>query len=99
MFNDQSLVHEDMRAFFQDFPPRSHPMGILSSMLNAMRSFYPEIQIASEEEFNMTVARIISKVRTMAAMSYKISKGHHVVYPNHKLDFCSNFLNMRRTAE
>lgn len=94
MFNDQSLVHEDMRAFFQDFPRRSHPMGILSSMLNAMRSFYPEIQTASEEEFNMTVARIISKVRTMAAMSYKISRGHRVVYPNQKLDFCSNFLNM-----
>ncbi|NJL58800.1 MAG: citrate (Si)-synthase, partial [Desulfobacteraceae bacterium] len=93
-FNDQSLVHEDMRTFFQNFPPRSHPMGILSAMLNALRSFYPEIQLGSEEEFNLTVARIISKVRTMAAMSYKISKGHRVVYPSQKLDFCSNFLNM-----
>lgn len=94
MLNDNSLVHEDMRTFFEAFPRGSHPMGILSSMVNALRGFYPEIRIGSEEEFNKTVARIISKVRTMAAMSYRISKGYKVVYPRPDLDYCSNFLNM-----
>ena len=43
MLNDHSLVHEDMRHFFENFPRRAHPMGILSSMVNALRTFYPEI--------------------------------------------------------
>ncbi len=94
MLNDNSLVHEDMRTFFEAFPRGSHPMGILSSMVNALRSFYPEIRTDSEEEFHKTVARIISKVRTMAAMSYRISKGYKVIYPRPDLDYCSNFLNM-----
>lgn len=95
LLNDQSLVHEDMQGFYQQFPPRSHPMQILSSMVNALRSFYPELKTAShEEEINIMVARLISKVRTMAAMSYKISRGHKVVYPRPDLTYCANFLNM-----
>jgi citrate synthase len=95
MLNDHSLVHEDMRAFFENFPRRAHPMGILSSMVNALRAFYPEIpERSEEEEINVTFTRLISKVRTMAAMSYKISRGHRVVYPRHDLEYCANFLNM-----
>jgi citrate synthase len=93
LFNDHSLVHEDMQIFYQNFPRASHPMGILSSMVNALRSFYPELQII-EEEINITVTRLLSKVRTMAAMSYKISRGHKVVYPRPDLSYCANFLNM-----
>ncbi|MFH2219845.1 MAG: citrate synthase [Pseudomonadota bacterium] len=93
LFNDQSLVHEDMQNFYHNFPRGSHPMGILSSMVNALRSFYPELQII-EEEINITVTRLLSKVRTMAAMSYKISRGHKVVYPRPDLSYCANFLNM-----
>jgi len=55
-------------------------MGILSSMVNALRFFYPEIS-DHEEEINMTTTRLLSKVRTMAAMSYKISRGHRVSIP------------------
>jgi citrate synthase len=95
ILNDQSLVHEDMRAFFENFPRRAHPMGILSSMMNALREFYPELPRESEaEEINLTFARLLSKVRTMAAMSYRISRGHKVVYPRHDLSYCANFLNM-----
>jgi len=95
MLNDHSLVHEDMREFFESFPRRAHPMGILSSMVNALRAFYPELpEISEEEEIDLTFARIISKVRTMAAMSYKISRGHRVVYPRHDLTYPANFLNM-----
>jgi citrate synthase len=93
LLNDHSLVHEDMRAFYESFPRSSHPMGILSSMANAVKSFYPELQNL-EEEINMTVTRLLSKIRTMAAMSYKISRGHKVVYPRPDLAYCANFLNM-----
>lgn len=95
MLNDHSLVHEDMRAFFENFPRGAHPMGILSSMVNALRAFYPELpERSEEEEINITFARLLSKVRTMAAMSYKISRGHKTVYPRHDLGYCANFLNM-----
>lgn len=95
MLNDHSLVHEDMRAFFEHFPKQAHPMGILSSMVNALRAFYPKIsEMSLEKDINITVTRLISKVRTMAAMSYKIFKGHRVVMPRHDLTYAANFLNM-----
>jgi citrate synthase len=93
--NDHSLVHEDMRTFFEHFPHGAHPMGILASMVNALRAFYPEIPQRSEaEEINITFARLLSKLRTLAAMSYKISTGRKVVYPSYRLSYCANFLNM-----
>ena len=95
MLNDHSLVHEDMRHFFESFPRGAHPMGILSSMVNAMRAFYPELpERSEEEEINVTFTRLLSKLRTMAAMSYKISRGHKVIYPRHDLTYAANFLNM-----
>jgi citrate synthase len=93
MLNDQSLVHEDVQIFFQNFPRQSHPMGILSAMVNALRSFYPEL-MADDEGFEITFVRLLSKVRTMAAMSYKISRGHKVIYPRPDYTYCANFLNM-----
>jgi citrate synthase len=95
LLNDQSLVHEDMRAFFENFPRSTHPMGILSSMVNALRAFYPSLpERSEEEEINMSFTRLISKVRTMAAMSYKIFMGHRLVYPRHDRTYAANFLNM-----
>lgn len=95
LLNDHSLVHEDMRHFFENFPRRAHPMGILSSMVNALRGFYPELpERTEEEEINVTLTRLLSKVRTMAAMSYKISRGHKAVYPRHDLTYAANFLHM-----
>ncbi|SLM32473.1 Citrate synthase 1 [Desulfamplus magnetovallimortis] len=93
MLNDFSLLHEDMKAFYQNFPSKAHPMGILSAMLNALRSFYPEL-IDLEEDLNQTFLRLISKVRTMAAMAYKISRGHATVYPRSDYSYCANFLHM-----
>jgi len=95
LLNDHSLVHEDMKAFYTKFPRASHPMGILSAMVNALRSFYPELNNQTEEEEIMiTMTRLMAKIRTMAAMSYKISRGHKVVYPRPDLSYCENFLNM-----
>ncbi len=91
--NDFSSLHENMKAFYQSYPSKAHPMGILSAMVNAMRSFYPEL-IDIEEEMNKTVLRLISKIRTMAAMAYRISKGERVIYPRPDLCYCANFLNM-----
>jgi len=91
--NDYSMIHEDMQDFFRNFPRASHPMGILSPMVNALRSFYPEL-MTTEETINATLLRLLSKIRTMAAMSYKISKGHKVVYPRQDYTYCENFLNM-----
>jgi citrate synthase len=95
MLNDHSLVHEDMRHFFERYPKGAHPMGILASMVNALRAFYPEIPETSEEdEIEKMFARLLSKLRTMAAMSYRISMGLPVVYPSCYLSYCANFLNM-----
>ena len=93
MLNDQSMVHEDMQFFFQNFPRLSHPMGILSAMVNALRSFYPEL-IETERDFEKVFIRLLSKIRTMAALSYKISMGHKVIYPRTDYTYCANFLNM-----
>ena len=95
LLNDNSLVHEDMKAFYMKFPRASHPMGILSAMVNALRSFYPELNNQTEEEEVMiTMTRLMAKIRTMAAMSYKISRGHKVIYHRPDLTYCENFLNM-----
>jgi citrate synthase len=73
--NDFSPIHENMKAFYQNYPPKAHPMGILSAMVNAMRAFYPEL-MDHEEEMNKTYLRLISKIRTMSAMAYRISLGN-----------------------
>ncbi len=93
LLNEHSLVHEDMQFFFQKYPRASQPMGILAAMVTALKSFYPYLENI-EEEINITVTRLLSKIRTMAAMSYKISRGHRVVYPRSDLMYCENFLNM-----
>jgi len=93
LLNEYSIVHEDMKLFYQNFPRGSHPMGILSAMVNAVKFFYPELHDIQEEN-NVTVTRLLSKLRTMAAMSYKISRGHKVIYPRPDLSYCANFLNM-----
>lgn len=93
MLNDASLLHENVQVFYQNFPRASHPMGILSAMVNAVRSFYPELDDDSDN-MPQKYLNLISKVRTMAAISYKISRGHKVVYPRHDYSYCANFLNM-----
>ncbi|GAA4386762.1 citrate synthase [Hymenobacter koreensis] len=99
-FNGQiarhTLVHEDMRKIFDGFPSSAHPMGILSSLVSALTAFYPESldPNQSEEEMNLNIKRLIAKISTIAAWSYKNSVGHPVNYPKNKLDYVSNFLHM-----
>jgi citrate synthase len=93
MLNDNSLVHTDLKTFYQNYPRGAHPMGILSSMVNTLKAFYPTLETV-EEEINITMTRLLAKLRTMAAMSYKISRGHEIVFPRADLTYCENFLNM-----
>jgi citrate synthase len=91
--NQHSMIHEDMHHFFTGFPPNSHPMAILSAMVTSLSSFYPYLSY-DDPTFDITEARLLSKVRTIAAFSYKKSRGEPVVYPRHDLSYCANFLNM-----
>ena len=95
MLNINSMLHEDMRHFFDHFPRGAHPMHILSTMINALAAFYPNVDLKSlSEDIDQSTARLISIVRTMAAFAYKKSIGEPVVYPRHDLSYCANFLNM-----
>ena len=89
-----SLIHEDMKRFFEGFPSTAHPMAVLSSMVLALSSYYPEATADSQEHMEMTIARLLAKVRTIAAFAYKKSIGQPVVYPKNSLSYCANFLNM-----
>lgn len=94
LLNEHSLIHEDMKDFFSHYPEHSHPMAILSAMAVSLSSFYPELGESHKEDLAMTVTRLISKLRTIAAFSYKKSIGDPAVYPQHGLSYCENFLNM-----
>jgi len=90
-----SLIHEDMKHFFEGYPSTAHPMAILSSMVCSLSSFYPEaLDADNKEQIDITIARLLAKVRTIAAFSYKKSIGQPFVYPQNSLSYCANFLNM-----
>ncbi len=91
-----SLVHEDMKHFFEFFPSNAHPMGILSAMVNSLSTFYPKSQDPHrpQHEVLRTVYRLIAKMPTLAAISYKNNLGHPYMYPSNKLGYVENFLYM-----
>ena len=81
-----SLLHEDMKRFFDGFPSTAHPMAVLSSMVCSLSTYYPEDHdISDQESMDRTYARLISKVRTIAAYAYKKSIGQPFVYPQNHL--------------
>ena len=94
LLNQHSMIHEDMRNFFRNYPEHAHPMSVLSAMVVSMSAFYPELDNAGGEETDMTVTRLLSKMRTVAAFSYKKSIGEPFIYPSHRFSYCENFLNM-----
>ncbi len=90
-----SLIHEDMKRFFDGFPSTAHPMAVLSSMVVSLSSFYPDaLDVDNKEQIDITIARLLAKLRTIAAFAYKKSIGHPFVYPKNSLSYCANFLNM-----
>jgi len=93
LLNRHSMLHEDMNLFFRNYPEHAHPMAVLSAMVVSLSSFYPELENEGEEK-SLAATRLLSKVRTIAAFSYKKSVGEPVVYPSSKLKYCENLLNM-----
>jgi len=91
-----TLVHEDMKRFFEAFPAQAHPMGVLSSMVSSLATFYPESldPNRSAEAKNLTIQRILAKLPTLSAWSYKNSIRHKVMYPRNNYNYCENFLHM-----
>lgn len=87
-----SLIHEDMKKFFEGFPPTAHPMGILSSMVNSLSAFYPDGGF--EQDVNLNIIRLIAKLNTIAAFSYKKSIGQPYIYPRNDLSYTADFLHM-----
>jgi citrate synthase len=90
-----SLIHEDMKHFFEGFPSGAHPMAVLAAMVVSLGTYYPDaLDVENKEQVDVTIARLISKVRTIAAFAYKKSIGQPFVYPKNSLKYCGNFLNM-----
>jgi citrate synthase len=90
-----SLIHEDMKRFFDGFPSTAHPMAVLSSMVVSLSSFYPDaLDVDNKDQIDITIARLLAKLRTIAAFAYKKSIGQPFVYPKNSLSYCANFLNM-----
>ncbi len=91
-----TLIHEDMKKFYEGYPAKAHPMGVLASMISALSKFYPEAQKSDldPEEVDTTIRRLIAKISTIAAWSYKKSQGFPVMYPQNRLNYCDNFLYM-----
>jgi citrate synthase len=95
LLNKHSLLHVDMRNFFRDYPQEAHPMSILSAMVASLSAFYPELEdVDPEENVDLTVTRLLSKMRTIAAFSYRQMNGLDFVEPTYKYSYCENFLNM-----
>jgi citrate synthase len=92
--NSSSLIHEDMLHFFTGFPKDAHPMAMLTTVVASLSAFHPvpdNLDVAAED---VVFANLMSKIRTIAAFSYKKSIGEPVVYPSNKLKFAENFLTM-----
>jgi citrate synthase len=95
LLGQHEFIHEDMLHHFDGFPRNAPPMAILSAMINALGCFQPEIMQPEENEhFMQAAARLMSKVRTIAAASYRKSIGRPVNYPRTELRYTANFLHM-----
>jgi len=84
-----TLIHEDMKKFFEAYPATAHPMAILSSMISSLATFYSE-----NEDDDLHVVRLLAKLPTIVAFSYRKSIGQPFVYPQNDLGYSENFLNM-----
>ena len=91
-----TLIHEDMKKFFDGYPSKAHPMGQLVSLVCSLSSFYPESldPNPTKEEQNLTIIKLLAKMSTIVSWIHKKSLGHPLIYPQNKLDYVSNFLNM-----
>lgn len=90
-----TMLHEDMRDFYKGFPRDAHPMAILSSVVGALSTFYQDsLDPGDPEQVEISIHRLLAKLPTIAAYSYKKSIGQPFVYPDNALGYCEDFLRM-----
>src|SRR4051812_38643732 len=90
-----TMLHEDMRLFYDGFPRDAHPMAICSSVIGALSTFYQDsLSVTDQEQVSRSVLRLLAKLPTIAAYAYKKSIGQPFVYPRNDLTYCENFLRM-----
>ncbi len=95
LLSEHELIHEGMRNSFLGYPPSGHPMAILSSMISTLSCYNADVmEMEDEAGFENAAARLISKIRTVAAYAYKTSIGQPLMYPKPKLSYCRNFLHL-----
>ena len=90
-----TMIHEDVKRFYAGFPHQAHPMAITGAVVGALSTFYPDsMQVTNDREMEIAVHRLIAKVPTIVAYSYKHSMGQPFMSPLNRLDYASNFLQM-----
>lgn len=91
-----TLIHEDMKRFYEAYPSKAHPMGVVASITCSLSTFYPESLNPNrgDEAIELTIVRLLAKFSTIAAWAYKNSVGHPVMYPKNSLNYVENFLHM-----
>lgn len=89
-----SVIHEDMKRFFDGFPITAHPMAILSAMVTSLSAYQEDTDINDEEKIDEDIIRLLAKVKTFAAFSYRKSHGLPFIYPRPDLNYVENFLHM-----
>ena len=95
LMTKHSFLREQLHHHFEAFPPGAPPMAVLSAALNSMACYYPELLEAEDIDiFQEGAARIVSKMRSIAAYSFKHDMGHALVYPHPDKNFSANFLHM-----
>ena len=87
-----SLIHEDLKKFFEGFPPSAHPMTVLSTVIASLSAYYPETGDPADQDLN--IIRLMAKLKTIAAFAYKKSIGQPFIYPRNDLSFTGDFLHM-----
>jgi len=90
-----TMIHEDMRSFYNGFPRDAHPMAIVGSVVGALSTFYQDsLDVRDPRQVEVSVHRLLAKLPTIAAYSHKKSCGQPLMYPRYDLSYCENFLQM-----
>jgi citrate synthase len=90
-----TMLHEDMRSFYNGFPRDAHPMAILSSVVGALSTFYQDsLDVHNPDQISISIHRLMAKLPTIAAYSFKKHTGQPFIYPQNSLGYCENFLRM-----
>jgi citrate synthase len=90
-----TMLHEDIKRFYDGFPRDAHPMAILASVVSSLSTFYQHETDRSEaEQLSLNMVRLIAKLPTIAAFAYKKSIGQPSMYPRNDMSYCENFLHM-----